>query len=86
MYQYWNKEKILKYKEWMPDLELSLQSQKVVGNEITDETHDQMISHEEEHYETAQRVKQTSQLYKDHQFEDINSKQEIISTKLSLSL
>lgn len=79
MYQYWNKEKILKYKEWMPDLELSLQSQRVVGNEINDETHDQ-ISHEEEHYETAQGVKQTSQHYKDH------SKQEIISTKLSLSL
>lgn len=79
MYQYWSKEKILKYKEWMPDLELSLQSQRVVGNEINDETHDQMISHEEEHYKTSQH-------YKDHQFEDMNSKQEIISTQLSLSL
>ncbi|XP_024159492.1 myb family transcription factor MPH1 isoform X1 [Rosa chinensis] len=82
----WNKEKILKYKEWMPDLELGLQSQRV-WNEINDETqHHQTISHAEGNYETVQGVIETSQHYKDHQFEDMNSKQETISTKLSLSL
>ncbi|KAL6206715.1 hypothetical protein ACLB2K_023962 [Fragaria x ananassa] len=83
----WNKEKISKYKEWMPHLELGLQSQRV-GKEISDETHQhhQTVSHEEERYEIAEGVIETSQHCKDHQFEDMNSKQETISTKLSLSL
>ncbi|KAL6198306.1 hypothetical protein ACLB2K_028098 [Fragaria x ananassa] len=78
---------ILKYKEWMPHLELDLQSQRV-GKEISDETHQHhpTVSHEEERYEIAEGVMETSQHCKDHQFEDMNSKQETISTKLSLSL
>ncbi|KAI5331763.1 hypothetical protein L3X38_021889 [Prunus dulcis] len=71
-----NEEKILKYKEWMPELELGL-SRRVENHEKTIFQH-QMVS--EEAYETAQRIKQN--YYK--ALED-RSKQEI-STKLSLSL
>ncbi|XP_050367835.1 uncharacterized protein LOC126786142 [Argentina anserina] len=73
----WNEGKSLKYMKWMPDLELGLQSQRVgKGKEINDEAqHNQTVSHAEEPYVTARGVIETLHHYKDHRFEDMNSKQ-----------